>query len=294
MRREAIMENIEFKYIDTNGITLHVALAGPEDGELVILLHGFPEFWYGWRNQIDALVRSGYRVAVPDQRGYNKSDKPAGRKAYTIDILAQDIAGLIKSMDREDAFIIGHDWGGAVGWHLAATHPEVVRGFIAVNIPHMGVFPRVLLQAPSQLIRSIYMAFFQLPILPERLMRTKDFEHMAKGIRRTGRAGAFTAGALESYKSAWREPGALSGMLNWYRALPFSINKINTDRINVPVKIIWGDKDPFLSKKLAAESLKFTDTREVTWVHGATHWVHLEEPHTVNREIFTFITAVVK
>lgn len=283
------MENIELKYIDTNGITLHVALAGPEDGELVILLHGFPEFWYGWRHQIDALSRAGYRVAVPDQRGYNKSDKPRGRTSYRIDILAADIAGLIKSLNREDAFIIGHDWGGAVGWQLASAHPEAVRGFIAVNIPHMGVFPKVFLKAPSQLIRSLYMVFFQIPILPEKIMRSKNYENMAHGIQRTGKEGAFKDSELESYMNAWREPGALIGMLNWYRALPFSLKHIDTHKIDIPVKIIWGDKDPFLSKKLATESLKFIDTNEVIWIHGATHWVHQEEAEVVNKEILNFI-----
>ena len=146
--------NIEFKYLETNGITLHVAVTGPEDGELVILLHGFPDFWYGWRKQIYALSEAGYRVAVPDQRGYNKSDKPKGKKAYVINELGQDIIGLIKHFKREDALIIGHDWGGAVGWHLASTHPEFVQKFIAINIPHMGVFPKALLKIPSQLIKS--------------------------------------------------------------------------------------------------------------------------------------------
>lgn len=284
-------DNIKFKYIDTNGITLHVALAGPEDGELVILLHGFPEFWYGYRHQIDALVEAGYRVAVPDQRGYNKSDKPGGRRAYAIDILARDIVGLIKSLNRKDAVIIGHDWGGAVGWQLARTEPEMVRKFIAVNMPHMGVFPSAFLKVPSQLIRSLYMEFFQIPILPEKLMRSKNFKHMAKGIQRTGKSGAFKDDDLEMYMNAWRERGALSGMLNWYRALPFSLSHINTDKIQVPVKIIWGDKDLFLSKKLAVESLKFIDAEEVTWVHGATHWVLQEEPDIVNAEILKFLTV---
>lgn len=118
--------NIEFEYIETNGITLHVAVTGSEDGELVILLHGFPDFWYGWRKQIEMLTEAGYRVAVPDQRGYRKSDKPKGKRAYVINELQQDIIGLIKYFKRENAVIIVHEWGGAVGWHLTSTHPELV------------------------------------------------------------------------------------------------------------------------------------------------------------------------
>lgn len=282
-------DEIEFKYIDTNDITLHVALRGPEDGELVILLHGFPDFWYGWRKQIDALAEAGYRVAVPDQRGYNLSDKPRGRKAYTINKLEEDITGLIKKLNRTKAVIIGHDWGGAVGWQLASTHPEMVTKFIAINIPHMGVFPKALLKTPSQLIRSLYMVFFQIPILPEKLMSGRNFKNMAQVLKRISKKGAFNESDIKEYKQAWSNRGALTGMLNWYRALPFGIKHINQKKIEVPVKIIWGEKDRFLSKELARKSLKFIDGEPVFWINGAGHWVNLEEPEIVNKEILKFL-----
>lgn len=281
--------DIEFEYIETNGVTLHVAVTGPEDGNMVILLHGFPDFWYGWRKQIKTLAEAGYRVAVPDQRGYNKSDKPKGKRAYVINELQQDIIGLITHFKREDAVIIGHDWGGAVGWHLTSTHPEFVQKFIAVNIPHMGVFPKALLKTPSQLIKSLYMVFFQIPILPEKILRGRNFKNMAQVLKGSSKKGTFKENDIREYKRAWSKPGTLTAMLNWYRALPMSMKHISKEKIEVPVKIIWGEKDQFLSKSLAEESLKFINAESVTWINGATHWVNQEEADIVNKEILEFI-----
>lgn len=284
--------DIEFEYIETNGITLHVAVTGPEDGKLVILLHGFPDFWYGWRRQIKMLAEAGYRVAVPDQRGYNKSDKPKGKKAYVINELQQDIIGLIKHFKREDAVIIGHDWGGAVGWHLTSTHPKLLQKFIAINIPHMGVFPKALLKTPSQLIKSLYMIFFQIPILPEKILNGRNFKNAAQVLKSSSKKGTFTESDIKEYKRAWSKSGALTGMLNWYRALPLSWKHISKQKIEVPVKIIWGEKDSFLSKSLAEESLQFINATSVTWINGATHWVNQEEPDVVNKEILEFLNEL--
>jgi len=154
---------VEHDRIATNGITLHVAQAGPADGELVVLLHGFPEPWWGWRNQIPALAASGFRVLAPDQRGYNFSDKPAGRGAYRMDTLARDIVGLIDATGRNRAAVIGHDWGGAIAWWLATYHPDRVRRVAVLNCPHPLVFSRILRRSPAQLLRSWYMFFFQFP-----------------------------------------------------------------------------------------------------------------------------------
>ncbi|MFE4764858.1 epoxide hydrolase EphM, partial [Bacillus mycoides] len=129
------MDGVKCQFVNTNGITLHVAAAGPEDGPLIVLLHGFPEFWYGWKNQIKPLGDAGYRVIAPDQRGYNLSDKPEGIDSYRIDTLRDDIIGLITQFTDEKAIVIGHDWGGAVAWHLASTRPEYLEKLIAINIP---------------------------------------------------------------------------------------------------------------------------------------------------------------
>ncbi len=285
------MQEVEFHLIETNGIRLHAAVAGPEDGELVVLLHGFPEFSYGFHHQMEELAASGYRVAVPDQRGYHLSDKPEQIEDYTINKLSDDIAGLIEAFGETSAIVIGHDWGGAVAWHLAASKPEYVKKLIAINIPHPTAMPRVFMKNPLQWLKSSYMAFFQLPEVPEKLMAATDFESMKQAMKGTARPDAFTDQELERYKDAWSQPGALTGMLNWYRAIrKGSLLQMPKAPLRMPVRIIWGLGDQFLSPMLATESLKFCENAELVWVGEATHWVHHEQPEIVNRLIKEFLT----
>lgn len=285
------MQEVEFHLIETNGIRLHAAVAGPEDGELVVLLHGFPEFSYGFHHQMEELAASGYRVAVPDQRGYYLSDKPEQIEDYTINKLSDDIAGLIEAFGETSAMVIGHDWGGAVAWHLAASKPEYVKKLIAINIPHPTAMPRVFMKNPLQWLKSSYMAFFQLPEVPEKLMAANDFESMKQAMKGTARPDAFTDQELERYKDAWSQPGALTGMLNWYRAIrKGSLLQMPKAPLRMPVRIIWGLGDQFLSPMLATESLKFCENAELVWVGEATHWVHHEQPEIVNRLIKEFLT----
>lgn len=285
------MQEVEFHLIETNGIRLHAAVAGPEDGELVVLLHGFPEFSYGFHHQMEELAASGYRVVVPDQRGYHLSDKPEQIEDYTINKLSDDIAGLIEAFGETSAIVIGHDWGGAVAWHLAASKPEYVKKLIAINIPHPTAMPRVFMKNPLQWLKSSYMAFFQLPEVPEKLMAANDFESMKQAMKGTARPDAFTDQELERYKDAWSQPGALTGMLNWYRAIrKGSLLQMPKALLRMPVRIIWGLGDQFLSPMLATESLKFCENAELVWVGEATHWVHHEQPEIVNRLIKEFLT----
>ncbi|WP_404335667.1 alpha/beta fold hydrolase [Planococcus rifietoensis] len=284
------MQEVEFHLIETNGIRLHTAVAGPEDGELVVLLHGFPEFSYGFHHQMEALAASGYRVVAPDQRGYHLSDKPEQIEDYTINKLSGDIAGLIEAFGETSAIVIGHDWGGAVAWHLAASKPEYVKKLIAINIPHPAAMPRVFMKNPLQWLKSSYMAFFQLPEVPEKLMAANDFESMKQAMKGTARPDAFTDQELERYKDAWSQPGALTGMLNWYRAIrKGSLLQMPKAPLPMPVRIIWGLGDQFLSPMLATESLKFCENAELVWVGEATHWVHHEQPEIVNRLIKEFL-----
>lgn len=282
--------DIDFEYILTNGVDLHMAVAGPEEGELVILLHGFPEFWYSWRRQIRVLARAGYRVVAPDQRGYNKSDKPAGVESYGIEVLKDDIIGLIDHFNRDEAAIVGHDWGGAVGWHLASANPERVKCFVVINMPHPGVFPEVMMTKPTQILKSAYMLFFQIPRLPESIMSFRDYSTMEQALKVTSRKETFSGKELGAYNIAWSRHNALKSMLNWYRAIPHSIRSIaKKSKVDVSVKIIWGSSDQFLSQRLAEESLKYTDAEAVVWVDGATHWTHQEYPDFVNEQILEFL-----
>ncbi len=285
------MQEVNFRLIETNGVRLHTVVAGPEDGELVVLLHGFPEFSYGFHHQMEELAASGYRVVVPDQRGYHLSDKPEQIEDYTINKLSGDIAGLIEAFGETSAIVIGHDWGGAVAWHLAASKPDYVKKLIAINIPHPTAMPRVFMKNPLQWLKSSYMAFFQLPEVPEKLMAANDFESIKQAMKGTARPDAFTDQELERYKDAWSQPGALTGMLNWYRAIrKGSLLQMPKAPLRMPVRIIWGLGDQFLSPMLATESLKFCENAELVWVGEATHWVHHEQPEVVNRLIKEFLT----
>ncbi|MGI2329753.1 alpha/beta fold hydrolase [Planococcus sp. YIM B11945] len=281
---------MEHLFVETNGITLHVVAEGPEDGPLVLLLHGFPEFWYGWRHQIGPLVKKGYRVAVPDLRGYNLSDKPQGIEQYTLDLLRDDVTGVIDHFGKKSAIVIGHDWGGAVAWHMAATKPEYVNKLIAVNIPHPKAMPRVLAKNPLQWVRSSYIAFFQLPELPEKALAADYFKTMVNSLVSTSKPGAFSDEELAVYREAWAQPGALTAMLNWYRAIrEGNVLQVPNRKITVPVRIIWGKGDQFLSPMLAKESLNFCEDGNLVFVDDVTHWIHHEQPHTLNLLIGQFL-----
>ena len=285
-----MMEDLTFRYIETNGITLHTAVGGPEDGPLVILLHGFPEFWYGWRYQIKPLIAEGYRVIVPDQRGYHLSDKPEGSENYTLDLLRDDIVGLIDYFGHDQAILIGHDWGGAVAWHLAATKPEYVEKLIAINIPHPSAVPQVLMRNPLQWVKISYMAFFQLPDVPEKLLTAGDCNWMRQALIGTSKAHTFSYEDLNRYQEAWEQPGAVTAMLNWYRALrKGSVQQSSGAEIAVPVRIIWGLGDQFLSPMLAKKSLAFCREGSLVFVGEATHWVQHEQADIVNLLIHRFL-----
>lgn len=282
------MNRYESQFIKVNGLNFHIKTAGDEAGELVVLLHGFPEFWYGWRYQIDALTDAGYRVIVPDQRGYNKSDKPEGVDEYHIDKLIDDVAEIIDHYNKNRAIVIGHDWGGAVGWHLASTRPALVEKFIAINIPHPAVMTEVMKRHPVQMFRSLYMLFFQVPGVPEKFLSFHHFKMMKRALKQTSNKHTFSAADLDEYENAWAEKGALTAMLNWYRAAPAGLKSLKKN-VGVPVKIIWGTGDRFLSKTLAKASFKLSEDGEIAWIEDATHWVNHEQPDMVNRHILRFL-----
>src|SRR5215217_5636671 len=200
-------------------LDLHVVEAGPPGGRPAILLHGFPEFWYGWRHQLGPLAAAGLRVVAPDQRGYNLSDKPQGLQSYTLDRLAGDVVALADALGCDRVSLVGHDWGGLVAWWTAARHGKRVERLAILNAPHPQAFGPYLRRHPTQLLRSAYIGFFQLPWLAEGALAAADFALLRRALTGSSRPGTFTAADLERYKRAWAEPGALTAMLAWYRAL---------------------------------------------------------------------------
>ncbi|WP_243370350.1 alpha/beta fold hydrolase [Microvirga solisilvae] len=273
-----------------NGITLHDVQAGPEHAPLAILLHGFGDFWWGWRRQIGPLTSAGFRVVAPDQRGYNLSEKPIGLKAYDLDTLAADIVELAAAYNRRKFVLIGHDFGGLVGWWIASRHPQHVERFIAINSFHPQALVPYWRKSPTQFLRNLYMAFYQIPWLPEALFRMKNFELMRQLYLRSGRPGTFSKADLDRYQSTWSKPGALTGMINWYRAMRRKPH-IENLRITVPTLVIWGLKDFYLEKGLAEASLALCDDGRATWIENGTHFVHIEEPEAVNRAMLDFLKA---
>src|SRR3954449_2636086 len=282
--------SLEDMRLTTNGVMLHAVAAGPNDGPLVVLLHGFPEFWYGWRRQIEPLASAGFRVLVPDQRGYNLSSKPEDLRAYTLDVLADDELGLVTACGRSKFSIVGHDWGGALAWHLAARNPDRISRAVILNGPHLGAARGYALSHPRQMLKSWYIGLFQVPWLPERLLSASDFAWLRQALTRTSQPGAFQADDFEHYRKAWAQPGALTAMLNWYRALRLQTRSPRV-RVEVPVRVIWGDRDPWLESAIAEAGVALSERSEVFHVADATHWVQHDKPAEVNRLMISFLAA---
>ncbi len=276
--------------IDANGLRFHALAAGPADGPLLLLLHGFPETSHGWRRQLAPLAAAGFRVVAPDQRGIGLSSRPAGAAAYRIDLLAADIVAIVRVLGRARAQVVGHDWGGVVAWFLALHHPDVVERVAIVDAPHPGVFSDYLRRHPSQWLKSWYMAFFQLPRLPEALLRADDFRRLAAALVGSSRPGAFSPEDLAVYREAWSRPGALTAMLDWYRALRLAPRPADPRRkVAIPVRLLWGDRDAALEPGLAEASLARCEAGEVFHFPQATHWLPHEEPARVTALLLEFL-----
>jgi pimeloyl-ACP methyl ester carboxylesterase len=282
-------ENYEHISVITNGIRLHVVTAGDPFGKAVVLLHGFPEFWYGWRHQIPALVSAGYRVITPDQRGYNLSDKPVGVAAYNIDELSRDVIGLLDHFGIEQTCLAGHDWGAAVAWNIALNYPRRIEHLAILNVPHPAVMLKTLQTSPRQMIKSWYIGFFQIPWLADRLLRVNHFSALNRMLISSGKAGTFTPDNLVEYNKAWAQAHALTAMLNWYRAAFRERNFWQSEIcVHVPTLILWGKHDVALSVEMAQKSIQLCESGRLVFFENATHWVQHDEPDEVNRQLIAF------
>lgn len=264
-------------YAELGTVRLHYVEQG--EGPLVVLLHGFPEFWYGWRHQLGPLAEAGFRVVAPDMRGYNLSSKPRGRDQYDVALLARDVAELIEERGEAKAHVAGHDWGGAVAWATAGLHPEAVERLAILNAPHPRVFIEHL-KDPRQLVRSWYMGFFQLPYLPE-LLGKRVFP---RGFPQQERA---------RYEEAYAQPGALTAMLNYYRALsrdtPSSAERrIRT--VHAPTRVIWGTRDRYLGPDLAEPHRADVPNLEQVIRLDTSHWVQHDAPDEVAALLVEFFS----
>jgi pimeloyl-ACP methyl ester carboxylesterase len=270
--------------------SLHYVEAG--DGPLIVLLHGFPEFWFGWRLQIEPLVAAGFQVVAPDTRGYNLSSKPEGFEAYAVDLLAADIRGLIAERGAESALLVGHDWGGTIAWTTAMNHPEVVDRLAILNAAH----PRRLsegLHHPSQLRKSWYFFFFATPGLPEDVVHARDWHFFRHFLHDAN--PPYTQEEMDRYIDAWSQPGAAAGMINYYRASVRQSQKDALARlrpISAPTLIIWGERDSYLGHELAEPDRDDVPNLDrVERLPDASHWVHHDEPKRVNQLLIDFFAS---
>lgn len=271
--------------LDVGEVKLHVVEEGR--GEPVLLLHGFPESWWSWRHQMTALSAAGFRAIAPNQRGYELSDKPRGVSSYRAEKLAGDVAGVVAKLGLGRVHLVGHDWGGAVAWYVAAWHPEIVRKLVILNAPHPSVFLRTLARSPKQLRMSWYMFLFQLPGVAERFVLADGFLERAM---RTVRDGAIGPDDLARFRDALRQPGAATGALSWYRAA-FRPPWPKLPRIAAPTMVIWGEQDAALSTELLDGLDEEVDQLRIERLPDASHWVQQDRPGEVDERLIAFLRS---
>jgi pimeloyl-ACP methyl ester carboxylesterase len=283
--------DIEHLTVHGDGITLHVARAG--EGPPVVLLHGFPENWTSWRHQIAPLVAAGFSVWMPDLRGYGTSEKPAHRGAYAKAHLVSDVAVMVRATGHAKASVVGHDWGGLIAWGFASQYPALLDRLVILNAPHPRIYLKKLFTT-LQIFRSWYVLFFQLPIIPELLISSRNYQAIRETFR-NGPAvpGTFTDAEIDGYVEAISAPGALTAGLNYYRANFWLIGKdwAAAAPIEAPTLVIWGERDPFLDLALL-DGLEAVAPRVIIHrIPDSSHWVQNERPEEVNASLVRFLTS---
>jgi pimeloyl-ACP methyl ester carboxylesterase len=274
-------------FVRANGLRFHVAEQGSGD-RLALCLHGFPESWFSWRHQMPHLASLGYRVWAPDLRGYGRTDRPKGVSSYSIDALVADVGGLIDASGARSVTLLGHDWGGAVAWAAAIQRVRPLERLVVMNCPHPALFFQGL-RSFAQLRRSWYMFFFQLPWLPERMLSADGYAAIGKAFR--GMAvdkSRFPDEVLDEYKRDASNPGALTAMLSYYRAMfrgrPVSrMRALTREKLDVPTLLIWGEEDAALGKELTYGTDRVVERLDTRYLPGVSHWVQQEAPEAVNR-----------
>lgn len=275
------------EYITTNGVKLHYVTQG--EGPLMLMLHGFPEFWYSWRHQIPEFALD-FKVVALDLRGYNDSDKPQDKSAYVMAEFILDVEGVIKGLGYEKCVLVGHDWGGAIAWSFAYAHPEMVERLIVLNIPHPAKFAQGL-RTPQQLLRSSYMFLFQLPWLPELLVQALDYQALENAFKGMAvNKSAFTPADIDAYKDAAAKRGALTAALNYYRNVgQQGILNDNWGVLEVPTLMLWGENDTALGKELTYGTEAYVRDFRIKYIPNCSHWVQQEQPQLVNQYMREFL-----
>ncbi len=286
-------------YAEVNGIRLHYASAGA--GPLILFAHGFPQFWYAWKAQLAEFGRD-HRTAAPDLRGYNLSSKPDGVESYRVRHLVEDLRALAAQLGSDRFTLVGHDWGGVVAWAFAIQHPELLRRLVIVNVPHPGVFARELRENPAQRRASAYIPKLRDPGAAA-LLAADGYRKLVNMALRDGlERGYFGEEDRAAFIAAWSQPGALTGALNYYRAMRLGPTVDGADRpmtdassdhssliVRVPTLVIWGERDTALLPGNLDGLDAFVPDLTVKRIPDGSHWVIHEHPALVNRYIREFI-----
>jgi epoxide hydrolase 4 len=288
---------LHYETIQTRGLKFEVATAGQGD-RLALLLHGFPESAYSWRHQIPALVQLGYRVWAPNLRGYGNTDRPVGVAHYTSAQLEGDVSDLIDASGARSVVLIGHDWGGSIAWSYAMHGTRPIERLVVLNFPHPKVFARGL-QTAAQRRRSWYMLAFQLPVLPELLISAQHARSLELTIRRFAvHPERFPDEVIAHYRDQASRPGALTAMINYYRAMGRTMLRRALGRgpqrkgakILLPTLLIWGEQDRALGKELAQGHERYVDKLTLRMLPDASHWVQQDAPEEVNALLAAWLT----
>ncbi|MGW4135000.1 alpha/beta fold hydrolase [Amycolatopsis japonica] len=261
---------------DHDGLVFDVRDTGPLDGDVVVLLHGFPQTGASWADTAALLHQRGYRTIVPDQRGYSPRARPRGRFAYRSSRLVADTVALIDTLGSGPVHLVGHDWGAVAAWSTAARRPDLVTSLTTVSVPHPGAFLRAMLGS-DQLVRSYYMFLFQLPWLPELAIRSRP-----RVLERTLAGTGMTPAQIDQVRQDIVRGGALTGGLNWYRAMVFNHPAALRARVTVPTTHVWSDGDTALSRRSAELAGQYVDAAyRLEILSGVSHWVPEEAATTL-------------
>jgi epoxide hydrolase 4 len=285
----------KLEQVKANGLCFEVHTAGdPASDRLALLLHGFPEHAFSWRHQLPLFAKLGYRVWAPNQRGYGKSDKPRGVARYRIEELVADVAGLSDAAGARRVTLVGHDWGGLVAWEFAARRARPLDHLVILNVPHPARFREELRRNAAQRRRSFYAVLFQLPWLPEWFFRRRGAAAIGEAFR--GMAvdkSRFPDEVLAVFRRNALEPGAMTAMLNWYRAAGrrFGALAADTRAIETPTLLIWGEEDRALGKETTFGTERYVKDLTVQYLPGVSHWVQQEAPEAVNRILEDWLGA---
>lgn len=277
---------MKIEKIKLQDVSLSVITAGPADGSPVLILHGFPERAESWKRQIELLSSKGYFVVAPNLRGYGDSDHPDGIKNYSLEKIGNDVIQLMDHFKIKKSYLMGHDWGCMVGWYLLSFFEDRFEKAILMNSPHWKVFRKNLLSNPKQVLKSWYILAIQMPFIPEMLIGLNGYKDFAATVAKSSIRAPYPKDELAALVNEWKEKKSMSSMLNWYRAAKYA-PRGGKKEIQTPVTLIWGERDPFVSKKMGAESLEFCKNGEFVVFKGAGHWPHHECKDELNSLILS-------